>query len=73
MYIFLIIWLLFLFVYIIFNIYGLYRVCAMRFEGDAVTRMVFIYLMAIFVIILLSMLFISNLNWSTSLKNIFKF
>ncbi|KKQ18022.1 MAG: hypothetical protein US31_C0011G0004 [Berkelbacteria bacterium GW2011_GWA1_36_9] len=73
MYIFLIIWFLFLFVYIIFNIYGLYRVCAMRFKGDAVSRMVMIYLVAMFIIIFLSILFISHLDWSKSLKDIFKF
>jgi len=72
MYIFLIIWFIFLFIYIIFNIYGLIQVLAKRFKGDAIGRAVLIYLILMFVIIVVSILAISRLDWGKNLKDIFK-
>lgn len=73
MYIFLIIWLLFLFAYIIFNVYGLLRIITMRFKGDAVGLIVLIYIIIMFIIISISILTISRLDWSKNFLDIFKF
>lgn len=73
MYIFLIIWLLFLFIYIIFNVYGLYRVMAMRIKGDVVGLAVLIYLIAMSIIIIVSLTWISTLDWGKNLKDLIKF
>lgn len=70
MYIFLIIWFVFLFAYIVFNVYGLYRVVAMRIKGDAVGRIVLFYLIVMFAIIALTIFTISNLNWSQGLRQV---
>lgn len=70
--IFLGIWFVFLLVYFIFNIYGLFRVCAIRFKGDAVGLMVLIYLIAIFIIVSLSLMAITNLDWSKSIREIIR-
>jgi len=72
MYILLIIWFLFLFVYIVYNIYGLIRMMQMRIKGDATMLMIAIYLILIFVIIAASILLISQLNWPTNF-DLFKF
>ena len=71
MYIFLIIWFLFLFAYIIFNVYGLYRVMAMRIKGDIIPLAVFIYGIAIIVIIIVSLGFFATFEWGKSLTNLF--
>jgi len=63
MYIFLIIWFLFVFAYMIFNIYGIYRVMAMRIKGDVVPLAILIYLIAIFLVIAGSIVLISSLDW----------
>ena len=68
MYIFLVIWFIFLFAYIVFNIYGIYRVMAMRIKGDAVPLAILIYFIAIFLIIAISIILISSLNWNSSIK-----
>ncbi len=73
MYIFLIIWFLFVFVYIVFNIYGLYRIMAMRIKGDIVSLAILIYLIAIFVIIAVSIILISHLDWGKNFQELFKF
>lgn len=66
MIILLVIWFLFLFVYIIYNIYGLFRMMQMRIRGDATMLMISIYLILIFVIIAASILLVSQLNWQTN-------
>ncbi|MEK7142721.1 MAG: hypothetical protein AAB785_00755 [Patescibacteria group bacterium] len=71
MYIFLIIWFLFLFAYIIFNVYGLYRVMAMRIKGDVIPLAVLIYSVAIIVIIIVSLGFFMTFEWSKSLTDLF--
>ena len=71
MYIFLIIWFLFLFAYIIFNVYGLYRVMAMRIKGDVIPLAVLIYSLAIIVIIVVTLGFFGTLDWGKSLKDLF--
>lgn len=68
MYIFLIIWFLFLFAYIVFNIYGIYRVMAMRIKGDIVPMAILIYLVAIFLVIAVSIILISSLDWGEKIK-----
>lgn len=73
MYIFLIIWFLFIFVYMIFNIYGIYRIMAMRIKGDSVAFAVLIYLIVMFVIIAASIIIIANLDWGKNLKDVLKF
>lgn len=72
MYIFLILWFLFLFVYIIFNVYGLYRVSAMRMKGDATGRAILLYIIVMLAVIVISIFFMSTLNWGKSLSDIFK-
>jgi len=44
----------------------------MRFKGDAVGLMVLVYLIAMFVVIALSVMMISNLDWSKKILDIFK-
>lgn len=73
MYIFLIIWFLFLFVYIIFNVYGLYRVMAMRIKGDATPFVVLLYVISMFIIIAISVFAISRLDWDRSLGSLIGF
>jgi len=73
MYIFLIIWLIFLFVYIAFNAYGLYRVVAMRIKGDKIGIVVLVYLIVMFLIIFTSLFIISRLDWGKSLGDFIKF
>ncbi len=73
MYIFLIIWFLFIFAYMIFNIYGIYRVMAMRIKGDSVAFAVLIYLIVMFVIIAVSIIIIANLDWGKNLKDVLRF
>ena len=68
MYIFLIIWFLFLFVYIVFNIYGIYRVMAMRIKGDIVPLAILVYLIAIFLVIAVAIILISSLDWGEKIK-----
>lgn len=72
MYILLIIWFIFLFAYIIFNVYGLFQVMAKRFRGDAMGFAVLIYLVAMFLIIAVSILVISQLNWGQGLGGLIK-
>lgn len=72
MYIFLIIWFLFILVYIVFNIYGISRVQAMRIKGDTSGLIILIYLITIFIILGISITIISHLNWTASLSNLIK-
>jgi len=48
------------------------QVLAKRFKGDAIGRAVLIYLILMFVIIVVSILAISRLDWGKNLKDIFK-
>jgi hypothetical protein len=68
MYIALIIWFLFLFVYIAFNVYGIIRVTQMRIRGDLTSTVILVYLMAIFLIVFISLIFISRLDWSATFR-----
>lgn len=68
MYILLIIWLVFLVVYLGFNLYGITRVLRMRIKGDLTRTAVLAYLLAIFVIIAVTTIFIINLNWGNSIN-----
>jgi len=73
MYIFLVIWFLFIFAYVIFNVYGLYRVMAMRIKGDVIPLAILIYLIVIMVIIAIALVFIGSLDWGKNLKELFGF
>ena len=73
MYIFLVIWFLFIFAYVIFNVYGLYRVMAMRIKGDVIPLAVLVYLIVILAIIAVTLVFIGSLDWGKSLKELFGF
>lgn len=73
MYILLIIWLIFLFAYIIFNVYGIYRVLAMRIKGDIIPLAVIVYTLVMFAVIIISLIFIYQLNWTRDLKELFNF
>jgi len=73
MYIFLLIWLIFLFAYIAFNAYGLYRVVAMRIKGDKVGIVVLVYVIIMFLIIFASLFIISRLDWGKRLTDFIKF
>ena len=73
MYLFLIIWFLFLFVYIIFNIYGIYRTMAMRIKGDIVPLAILVYLIVMFLIIAVSIILISGLDWGKNIGELFHF
>lgn len=73
MYLLLIIWFLFIFAYMIFNIYGISRVMAMRIKGDKVSLAVLVYLVLIFLIIAVSIIIISNLDWGKNIKELLNF
>lgn len=64
MYIFLIIYFIFLLFYIAYNTYVIFRIYNMRIKGDHTTRSIIIYLLTMVVIIVLTILFISLLNWN---------
>lgn len=65
MIILLILYFLFLIIYLAFNIYGILRIWAMRIKGDRTELMIIIYLFIISTIILISLLLILGLDWST--------
>lgn len=73
MYIFLILWFLFVIIYLIFNVYGVTRVLAMRIKGDVIPLAILIYLIAIFFVIGVSIVLISNLDWGRNLRDLLKF
>lgn len=73
MYIFLILWFIFIFAYMIFNIYGVMRVLAMRLKGDVTPLAVLVYLIAIFVVIAISIMLISHLDWGRNLRELLRF
>lgn len=70
MYIFVIIWILFVFVYILFNTYGVFRVLKMRIKGDIIPVAVIVYVLIITIIILSTLIFIGTLDWGKSFSNI---
>jgi hypothetical protein len=63
MYIALIVWFIFLFAYIAFNIYGVIRVNQMRIKGDVTHAAILVYLLIMFIIIAVTLLFVSHLDW----------
>ncbi len=64
----LIIYFIFLFCYIIFNVYAILRVRSMRLEGDKTNTFLAIYSIVLVIIILISLITILGLNWSTNLN-----
>ena len=68
MYIALIIWFLFLFVYIAFNVYGIIRVTQMRIRGDFTAAGILAYLIAIFLVIFISLILIGRLDWGANIR-----
>lgn len=73
MYLLLIIWFLFIFAYMIFNIYGISRVMAMRIKDDKVGLAVLVYFVLMFLIIAISIIIISNLDWGKNIKELLNF
>ncbi len=71
MIILLIIYLLFLFAYLAFNAYCIFRVSAMRIKGDATGISILIYVVVMATIIFTSLMFINSLDWKTSFGGIF--
>ncbi len=65
MIILLILYLIFIFIYVAFNIYGILRIWAMRIKGDRTAAIILFYLFAIGVIFFFSFIFIISLDWST--------
>lgn len=59
---------IFLVVYIIFNIYAILRVKSIRIEGDHTATAIAVYITVIGAIILISLLFMSGLDWSNNLN-----
>ena len=48
--------------------YGIYRVMAMRIKGDIVPLALLVYLIAIFLVIAISVILISSLDWGEKIK-----
>ncbi|OGD56963.1 hypothetical protein A2V71_03220 [Candidatus Berkelbacteria bacterium RBG_13_40_8] len=71
MLILLIIYLLFLFAYIAFNAYCIFRVSTMRITGDATGLSILIYVIVMAAIIFISLMFIGSLDWKTTFGGIF--
>jgi hypothetical protein len=63
MIILLFVYLAFLFVYLAFNVYGIFRVYTMRIKGDATSRAIIIYAIAIFAVIFSSISYLLVLDW----------
>ncbi|MBM2820251.1 MAG: hypothetical protein HW405_11 [Candidatus Berkelbacteria bacterium] len=72
MYIFAIIWFLFMFVYVAFNAYGIFRVVKMRIKGDIIPVVVLIYVIVIAVIIVATVILIGALDWGKHLQDLIK-
>lgn len=73
MYILLIIWFLFLFVYIIYNTYGIYRAFRMRIKGDIIPVAVLIYVLAMLAIIVATLIIVGTLDWGKNFKDLLNF
>lgn len=69
MYIFVIIWILFIFVYILLNAYGVFRVIKMRIKGDIIPAVAIVYILIITIVIMLALIFIGMLDWGKSLAD----
>ncbi len=67
MIIFLLCWTLFLILFIAVNIYGIFRIMAMRIKGDMIPVMTVGYLILVVIIIGVSLAFIASLDWPTSI------
>lgn len=63
----LIIYILFLLAYMVFNAYVIFRVNKMRLKGDLTNRGMFVYFISIAVVLAISLIFMSTLNWGMSL------
>ncbi|AKM82500.1 TPA: hypothetical protein DD449_01890 [Candidatus Berkelbacteria bacterium] len=63
----LIIYVLFIVVYLVFNAYILFRVNAMRVKNDLTSRGMIIYVIAIAIVFGVSFVIIGSLNWDKSL------
>jgi len=62
----LVLYFIFLLVYIAFNVYGIFRIWSLRIKGDQTIRIIILYLFVISVIILVSLIAIGTLNWSSN-------
>ncbi len=71
MYIFVILWILFIFVYVLFNAYGVFRIMKTRVKGDIIPQAVIVYVLMITTIIIISLIFIGTLDWGKSLQDFF--
>ena len=68
MIIILILYLIYLLVFIVFNVYVILRIWSLRTKGDQAGVMVLIYTCIISTIILISLVWISGLDWSNNLN-----
>ena len=71
MFIFLILYFIFLFAYIIFNVYSILRVWSLRLKGDKTQLVILTYLVIMAGLIVVSILLISSLKWDESLTKLF--
>lgn len=62
----LIFYLLFLFVYIAFNVYGIFRISSLRIAGDVTGIVLFLYSGILVFIILISLLLLNKQEWNFS-------
>ena len=60
----LVIYFIFLFLYVAFNIYAILRILSMRIKGDKTKEVAVIYMAIISFLILISLIMISGLDWS---------
>lgn len=58
---------IFIIVYMAFNAYIIFRVISIRIKNDYTNRGIIVYMIAIAVILLVSFIFISSLNWRVNL------
>lgn len=63
---------IFIVIYLSFNIYGLRRIWLMRLPGDKTQAVIIIYLIVILSIIIASFFVLSILNWNTGIGSFLK-
>jgi len=72
MLIFLILYFIFLFAYIIFNVYSILRVWSLKLPNDRTSLSILIYLIVMAVLIVTSIILVSSLNWGAGISEIIK-
>lgn len=72
MLILLIIYLVFLFGYFIFNAYGVLKIWSMRMPNDKTHLAIFAYFLAVAAVITISFIFILTLDWQFNFKGILR-